>query len=57
MAPSSSHGSNTEVSFFSVQGSVQEMVRGVIEGYWNLVQARTDVAARTKQVELSKEAF
>jgi outer membrane protein TolC len=48
---------NTEVSFFQYKDSVQEMVRGVIEAYWSLVQARTDVAARTKQVEQSKEAF
>lgn len=48
---------NTEVSFFQYKDSVQEMVRGVIEAYWTLVQARTDVSARTKQVEQSKEAF
>jgi outer membrane protein TolC len=48
---------NTEVSFFQYKDNVQEMVRGVIEGYWALVQSRTDVIARTKQVEQSKEAL
>ena len=37
---------NTEQSYFQYKDSVQEMVRGVIEAYWNLVQARIDVKAR-----------
>jgi outer membrane protein TolC len=36
---------------------VQELVRGTIEGYWNLVQARTDVWARKIQVQQSQEAY
>ena len=48
---------NTDVSFFQYKDSVQELVRGVIEGYWNLVQARTDVWARKIQVQQSDEAF
>ncbi len=48
---------NTEMSFFQYKDSVQEMVRGVIEAYWNLVNARTDVWAKKIQVELSKEAY
>lgn len=48
---------NTEASFFQYKDSVQELVRGVIEAYWNLVQARTDVWARQKQVELSKFTY
>jgi outer membrane protein TolC len=48
---------NTEASFFEYKDSVQEMVRGVIEAYWNLVQARTVVWARQKQVELSKFTY
>jgi len=48
---------NTEVSFFQYKDSVQELVRGVIAGYWNLVQARTDAWAARIQVELSEEAF
>lgn len=48
---------NTERSFFQYKDSVQELVRGVIEAYWNLVQARTDVWARKIQVDQSKEAY
>ncbi len=48
---------DTERSFFQYKDSVQELVRGVIEAYWNLVQARTDVWARKIQVEQSKEAY
>lgn len=48
---------NTERSFFQYKDSVQELVRGVIEGYWNLVQARTDVWARRIQVQQSEEAY
>src|SRR5262249_34134422 len=48
---------NTEQSFFQYKDSVQELVRGVIEGYWNLVQARTDVWARKIQVQQSQEAY
>jgi outer membrane protein TolC len=48
---------NTETSYFQYKDSVQEMVRSVIEAYWELVQARTDVWARGIQVELSKFAF
>lgn len=48
---------NTEQSFFQYKDSVQEMVRGVIEAYWNLVQARINVWARQIQVQQSQEAF
>jgi outer membrane protein TolC len=48
---------NTEQSYFQYKDAVQEMVRGVIEAYWNLVQARIEVWARGKQVDLSKEAY
>lgn len=48
---------NTEQSFFQYKDSVQELVRGTIEGYWNLVQARTDVWARKIQVQQSQEAY
>ena len=37
---------DTERSFFQMKDSVQQMVRGVIEAYWALVFARTDVWAR-----------
>src|SRR5439155_23442774 len=48
---------NTEQSFFQYKDSVQELVRGVIEAYWNLVQARIDVWARKIQVQQSEEAY
>jgi outer membrane protein TolC len=47
---------NTEQSFFQYKDGVQELVRGVIEGYWNLVQARIDVWARRIQDQQSEEA-
>ena len=47
---------NTEQSYFQLKDSVQEEVRSVIEGYWNLVFARTDVWARRRQVDQLKEA-
>ena len=46
---------NTETSYFQYKDSVQEMVRGTIEAYWNLVQARTDAWARKIQVQTSQE--
>jgi outer membrane protein TolC len=48
---------NTEQSYFQYKDTVQEMVRGVIEAYWLLVQARTDAWARKIQVEQSREAY
>src|SRR5207253_397303 len=48
---------NTEMSFFQYKDSVQEMVRSVIEAYWNLVLARINVWARKIQVQQSKEAY
>ena len=48
---------DTERSFFQYKDTVQELVRGTIEAYWTLVQARTDVWARKIQVDQSKEAY
>lgn len=48
---------NTEQSFFQYKSSVQTLVRGVIEAYWNLVQARVTLWARKIQVEQSQEQF
>ncbi|MFL5339437.1 MAG: TolC family protein [Gemmataceae bacterium] len=48
---------NTATSYFQYKDSVQEMVRGVITAYWNLVQARTDAWSRSIQVQLSKETY
>ncbi|MGF1579689.1 MAG: TolC family protein [Gemmataceae bacterium] len=47
---------DTERSFYRFKGSVQELVRGVIDAYWSLVFARTDVWAREKQVATLVEA-
>jgi outer membrane protein TolC len=48
---------NTEQSYFQYKDSVQGTVLGVIQAYWNLVQARTDVWARKIQLELSEETY
>lgn len=42
---------DTERSYFQFKDSVQELVRGVIEGYWSLVSARVERWARERQVE------
>jgi outer membrane protein TolC len=47
----------TERSYFQLKDSVQELVRGVIEAYWRVVSARTDVWARRQQVEQGTAAF
>jgi outer membrane protein TolC len=41
---------DTERSFFQLKDSVQDMVRGVIEAYWSLVLARTDLWVREQQI-------
>jgi outer membrane protein TolC len=48
---------DTERSYFQFKDSVQELARGVIEAYWSLVFARTDVWARRQQVEQGQAAF
>ncbi|MCI0638224.1 MAG: TolC family protein [Gemmataceae bacterium] len=48
---------NTERSYFQLKDAVQDSVRGVIEAYWALVFARTDVWARQQQVRQGEEAF
>jgi outer membrane protein TolC len=47
---------DTERSYFRFKDSVQELVRGVIAAYWNLVAARVDVWARQQQVEQAEFA-
>ena len=42
---------NTERSYFQFKDAMQEHVRGVIEAYWSIVFARTDLWARKQQVE------
>jgi outer membrane protein TolC len=48
---------NTEQSYFQYKDSVQSMVLGVIEAYWNLVLARTEAAVLERQLDLSEETF
>jgi outer membrane protein TolC len=48
---------DTERSFYQLKGSVQQLVRGVIEAYWALVFARVDVWARQQQEDQGEWAF
>jgi len=48
---------DTERSYFQYKDSVQELVRGVINGYWNLVAARVEVWAREQQVAQAEFAY
>jgi outer membrane protein TolC len=48
---------DTERSFFQLKDSLQQMVRGVAEAYWSLVQARVEAWARRQQVGQGLEAF
>lgn len=47
---------DTERSYFQYKQAVQRSVQGVIEAYWALVFARTDLWARKQQVEQAKFA-
>ncbi len=47
---------NTERSYFQFKDAMQEHVRGVIEAYWSLVAARTELWARKQQVVQLTEA-
>jgi outer membrane protein TolC len=42
---------NAERSFFQFKDTVQQSLRGVVQAYWNVVFARTDMWARRQQVE------
>jgi len=42
---------DTERSYFQYKNAVQQSVAGVIEAYWSLVFAKTDLWAREQQVE------
>ena len=44
-------------SYFQFKGSMQDLVRDVVSAYWTLVEARTQLWAREKQVEQAKAAF
>ncbi len=48
---------NTERSYFQFKDAVQELVRGVVAAYWNLVSARVDVWARQQQIEQAEFAY
>lgn len=48
---------DTERSFFQMKDAVQEMVRSVVDAYWSLVAARTDVWARRQQVQQTEYAL
>jgi len=44
-------------SYFQFKDAIQGLVQGVITGYWSLVQARTELWAREKQVEQTRFAL
>lgn len=46
---------DAERSYFQFKDSVQELVRGVIEGYWLLVAARADRRVREGQVGITQK--
>lgn len=48
---------DTERSFFQLRDSLQELVRSVIDAYWQVVFARTDVWAREIQVQQAEESL
>jgi outer membrane protein TolC len=55
MAPIVISRINTELSFFQLKDSIQEMVRSVISAYWSLVATRTDVWSKQQQIEQLEE--
>jgi outer membrane protein TolC len=48
---------NTERSFFQLKGSVQELVRSVIESYRNLQLAQIQIWAAEQQVNQTREVY
>jgi len=48
---------NTERSYFQFKDSMQDLVRSVVDAYWQVVFSRTDVWARQKQVEQGQFAY
>ena len=55
MAPIVISRINTELSFFQLKDSVQDLVRSVISEYWSLVASRTDVWSKKQQIEQLEE--
>ncbi|MGB7343873.1 MAG: TolC family protein [Pirellulaceae bacterium] len=47
----------TERSYFQYKNAIQSSVQGVIEAYWTLVFAKTDLWTRQKQLEQAEFAF
>jgi outer membrane protein TolC len=48
---------DTERSYFQFKDATQELVRGTIEAYWNLVLARLQLLASEIQYTTAKESF
>jgi outer membrane protein TolC len=48
---------DTERSYFQFKDATQELVRGTIEAYWNLVLARLQLLAADIQYTTSKESY
>ena len=48
---------DTERSYFQFKDATQELVRGTIEAYWNLVFARLALWATEIQFEQADEAY
>jgi outer membrane protein TolC len=48
---------DTERSFFQLKNAMQESVRGTIQAYWELVQARLEVWVRKEQIELTEFTY
>lgn len=48
---------DTERSYFQYKNAVQQSVQGVIEAYWSLVFAKTDLWAREQQVKQAEFAY
>ncbi|MFO0809521.1 MAG: TolC family protein [Gemmataceae bacterium] len=48
---------NTERSYFQFKDAVQELVRGTIEAYWNVVYARTALWTARQQVQQGETAY
>jgi outer membrane protein TolC len=48
---------DTERSYFQFKDATQELVRGTIEAYWNVVFSRVDLWARENQLRLTKFSY
>jgi outer membrane protein TolC len=47
---------DTQRSYFQLKGSLQNLVQGVIQGYWDLVQARLDLWVLRQQIRQTEAA-